>query len=205
MREELSRAPQTSTTLLDYCRRIIAAADRLDKLIHDSLNYTKVVLQDLPLEPVPLSKLLPSLIETYPNLQPDKADITIEDPLPTVLGEESLLTQCFSNLLGNAVKFVPPGSRPRVRVRAGTSGDFLRITIEDNGIGIPPQAQTRLFRMFERLSGDYEGTGVGLAIVRKVVQRMGGRVGAESEPNKGSRFWVELRPALGQDNSVVMH
>ena len=142
-----------------------------------------------------LSSLVHSLIETYPNLQPDKADISIEEPLPIVMGEESLLTQCFSNLLGNAVKFVPPGTRPQIRVSNTTTGALSRITVADNGIGIPAQAQHRLFGMFQRLTSGYEGTGIGLAIVRKVVERMGGKVGADSEPGKGSRFWVELRCA----------
>ncbi len=203
--------------LQDDCRRIITAAARLDKLIQDTLNYTKAVLREVPLQPVDLSVLLPALIESYPNLQSRNADITIENHLPVVLGEESLLTQCFSNLLGNAVKFVAKGVRPKVIIRAepiappagdgepakpataseSPNGQFVRITIADNGIGLPPQAQRRLFGMFERLTSDYEGTGIGLAIVRKVAERMGGRVGAESEPGKGSRFWVELRALNG--------
>src|SRR5262249_30896963 len=142
--------------------------------------------------PVDLSELVPSLLETYPNLHAEKADITIEGTLPVVLGEESLLTQCFSNLLGNAVKFVAPDTRPKILVRAQTTNGYTRITIEDNGIGIPAQAQDRLFGMFQRLTADYEGTGIGLAIVRKVVERMGGKVGAVSEPGKGSQFWVDL-------------
>ncbi|SPE57162.1 putative Histidine kinase [Verrucomicrobia bacterium] len=197
--EEVSTQKPSTPLLQDYCGRIVAAAGRLDKLILDSLNYTKAVLQQIPLQPVELSTLVASLIETYPNLQPDKADILVEGGLPVVWGEESLLTQCFSNLLGNAVKFVPPGVRPRVRVRALTSDGTARITIEDNGIGIVPEAQHRLFSMFERLTAGYEGTGIGLAIVRKVVERMGGKVGAESEAGKGSRFWVELR--LAQDRA----
>jgi signal transduction histidine kinase len=72
---------------------------------------------------------------------------------------------------------------------------FIRISIEDNGIGIPPSAQPRIFRMFQRLTHDHEGTGLGLAIVNKVVERMGGCVGVQSEPGKGSRFWIELRAA----------
>ena len=67
----------------------------------------------------------------------------------------------------------------------------MRVTVEDDGIGIPANAQSRLFGMFQKLDNRYEGTGIGLAIVRKVVERMGGKVGAESEPGKGSRFWVE--------------
>jgi signal transduction histidine kinase len=177
---------------------------------------------------VDLSVLVPSLIEIYPNLHPKHADITIENTLPTVLGEESLLTQCFSNLLGNAVKFVAEGVRPRILIRSEaapapegnvhitpalpgntpslyqSNGRFVRIVVEDNGIGIPLNAQSRLFGMFERLTSGYEGTGIGLAIVRKVAERMGGRVGAESEPGKGSRFWVDLR-AAGLTNTHGPH
>jgi PAS domain S-box-containing protein len=196
--DEVAQKPDSAPELLDSCRRIIASASRLDQLIQDALNYTKAVLQELPLHPVNLAQLIPSLIESYPNLQAEKADIKIEDPLPTVLGEESLLTQCFSNLLGNAVKFVAPGTRPQVSVRVDCSNGTARITIQDNGIGIPRESQRRLFGMFERLTTGYEGTGIGLAIVRKVVERMGGKVGVVSAPGEGSRFWVELRAAPSQ-------
>ena len=202
IQEGLSAAPNPSPELLDSCRRIIVSATRLDQLIKDALNYTKAVLQELPLHPVDLAKLIPSLIESYPNLQSDKAEILIEDPLPVVLGEESLLTQCFSNLLGNAVKFVAPGVRPRVRVRVESSGSTVTISVEDNGIGIPRDSRRRLFGMFERLTSGYEGTGIGLAIVRKVVERMGGKVGAESEPGHGSRFWVQLRSATAGESGL---
>ena len=193
--DEVSQKPDPSPELMDSCRRIIASAGRLDQLIQDALNYTKAVLQELPLHPVDLAQLIPGLIESYPNLQADKADIQIEDPLPIVLGEESLLTQCFSNLLGNAVKFVTPGTRPEVHIRVTSSGEIVRVMIQDNGIGIPRESQRRLFGMFERLTTGYEGTGIGLAIVRKVVERMGGKVGVDSAPGRGSRFWVELRAA----------
>ncbi len=126
-----------------------------------------------------------------------KTGIRVEGELPIVLGNEPLLAQCFSNLLGNAVKFVGAGVRPRVAVRAEFRDGVARIWVEDNGIGISPQAQKRLFGMFQKLDSDYEGTGVGLAIVRKVAERMGGKVGAESEPGRGSRFWVELQRVDG--------
>jgi PAS domain S-box-containing protein len=190
---ELSSHERASEELLDSCRRIITSAGRLDQLIQDALNYTKAVLQDRPLHPVDLARLVPGIIESYPNLQSDKADISIEDCLPVVLGEESLLTQCFSNLLGNAVKFVAPGVRPMVKINASEHNGTTRIIVSDNGIGISWESQRRLFGMFERLTSANEGTGIGLAIVRKVVERMGGKVGVESEPGKGSRFWIELR------------
>src|SRR5581483_1878642 len=137
-----------------------------DKMIQGCLNYTKTVLAELPLEPVDLEELVADLIETYPNLSPDKADITIAQPLPVVLGNEGLLTECFANLLGNAVKFVADGVRAQICVRSENFDSCARIIVEDNGIGIPTQAQERLFNMFERLTARYEGTGVGLAIVR---------------------------------------
>src|SRR5207342_3023164 len=101
-----------------------------------------------PLHAVDLSRLIPGLIESYPNLRSDKAEIVIEDALPVVMGEESLLTQCFSNLLGNAVKFVAAGTRPQVRVRVQNGSGTARIIIADNGIGIPQESQRRLFGMF---------------------------------------------------------
>jgi PAS domain S-box-containing protein len=192
---EDSTKPGPSSQSKEYCRRILAAAGRMDTLIRDALSFTRAVLQDLPLRPVNLSVLLRGIIETYPNLQPDLADIQIEGTLPVILGNESLLTQCFSNLLENAVKFVAADVRPCVRIWAQPNGTVARIWVQDNGIGIPDHAQPRLFGMFQKLDNQYEGTGIGLAIVRKVAQRMGGNVGVESQPGHGSRFWVELRTA----------
>jgi signal transduction histidine kinase len=188
--EQTSVAPPAETQ--EYTRRIIVAAKRLDKLIQDALHYTTVAQREVPLGPVDLSILVRDIVDTYPNFNPDKADILIAGRLPVVVGNDSLLTQCFSNLLGNAVKFVAPGVKPEVHVWAEVSDRSARIWIKDNGIGISKNAQARLFQMFQKLDAEYEGTGVGLAIVRKVVERMGGKVGVESEPGAGSRFWVEL-------------
>ncbi len=188
-----------SPATMDYCGRIIVGANRLDNLINDALNYTKAALREMPLQPVDLAKLVRGLVDTYPNLHAPRAEIRIDNDLPTVLGNESLLTQCFSNLLGNAVKFVAPGVRPHAWVRSEAGDNNVRIWVEDNGIGIPKHAHPRLFSMFQKLDNRYEGTGIGLAIVRKVVERMGGKVGVESEPDLGSRFWVELKAAKAED------
>ncbi len=158
------------------------------------------MLQELPAEPVNLGELIAGLVETYPNLQPDAAHIQVEPNLPVVLGNQAALVQCFSNLLGNAVKFRRPGSVPNVNVRCETvrpsqgedTGAFARIWIEDDGIGIAKHAQERIFQMFQRAAAEYEGTGIGLAVVRKSVERLGGKVGLESSEGSGSRFWVEL-------------
>jgi PAS domain S-box-containing protein len=193
---------------LDYIRRIREAANRLDRLITDALNYNEVVRHHSEPTDVELGKLLRGMLETYPNLHPDAADIDVEFKELLVLGNESLLTQCFGNLLGNATKFVAPAVKPRVRVWAEEKhgrvetpgkrhGHWVRIWVEDNGIGIPKEAQEKIFGMFQRLhrANEYPGTGIGLAIVRKAVERMGGQVALESEPGKGSRFWVELPKA----------
>jgi len=187
-----------SPVAIDYCRRIMTGAERLDHLIQDTLHYTKAALQDIQLQPVNLATFIPDLIQTYPNLQKENADISIVDPLPVVFGNDAFLTQCFANLLGNAVKFVAAGTRPKICVRAEIKNGTARIWIEDNGVGIPPGSQEQIFGMFHKLDRATEGTGIGLAIVRKVVERMQGQVGVESEPNRGSRFWVELKVAHSQ-------
>jgi signal transduction histidine kinase len=131
-------------------------------------------------------------------MAPDRATIEILGHLPEVLGHEPSLTQVVSNLLANAVKFVPPGKRPHVRVGFNETpvGSF-RLWFQDNGIGIPPERQQHLFGMFERVHTDqkFEGTGIGLAIVRKAMERMNGIAGVESDGISGSRFWIEL-PAV---------
>lgn len=182
----------------DYCARIAQAAHRLDALIQDALAYNRLVLQEVPMEPVDLMKLVTGILDTYPNLHADKAAVAIEGTLPVVIGNEALLTQCFSNLLGNAAKFVRPETPPRVRIWPENQGGSVRVWVEDNGIGIPENARNRLFKMFERIHPNYEGTGIGLAIVRKVVEQMGGSVGMEPGVS-GSRFWVQLRcPPAGR-------
>jgi signal transduction histidine kinase/Skp family chaperone for outer membrane proteins len=186
---------QISSEGRDYLRRIGVAAARMDRLITDALSYSGTVRQELPLEPVDVGALLRGIIESYPNLQAPLASVTLAGEFPRVLGNEAALTQCCANLLGNAVKFIEPGRTPHVRVSAERRGDWVRLWFEDDGIGIPEGMLTRVFGMFQRLSKNYEGTGIGLALVKKVVERLGGSVGVESELGRGSRFWLELKAA----------
>jgi signal transduction histidine kinase len=99
-----------------------------------------------------------------------------------VLANEAALTQCFSKLLNNALKFVAPGTKPRVRVSTERRGEMVRLWMADCGIGIAGRRQENIFDMFQRRDLSYESTGIGLTIVRKAVERMGGMAGAESEP-----------------------
>jgi PAS domain S-box-containing protein len=183
--------------------RIITAAKRMDALIVDALNYSKAVRQELPLVPIDVGKLLRGMLDTYPEFQSSREQIKVEWDIPLVMGNEAGLTQCLSNLLGNAVKFAQEGTSAQVRVWSELRDGWVRLWVEDNGIGIPESMLPRLFDMFSRGAGPQAGTGVGLALVRKVVARMGGRVGVESDLGKGSRFWVELKPAEGQRRTLT--
>jgi PAS domain S-box-containing protein len=173
-------------------RRIISAADRMDKLIQDVLDYSRVVRADLPLKAVDVERLLRGIVESYPQFQLPHGEIVIEGIFPRVLANEAALTQCISNLLSNPIKFVAPGVIPRVRVWAERREGRVHLFFEDNGIGIKPEWQEKIFAIFQQLSKSSEGTGIGLAIVKKAVHRMNGQVGVRSEPGKGSTFWLDL-------------
>lgn len=212
---EQTLGAQASPAVRDYLQRIRISSERMDALVLDALSYNRAVLENLPLESVDLGSLVEGIIRTYPDFQPPRARVWIEGSLPRVIGNKAGLTQVFSNLLGNAVKFVAPGVHPQVRIRSelpeeassrpnsasghGAPGRPVRVWVEDNGIGIPREWQHRIFDMFQRVQTGYEGTGIGLAIVRKMAERMGGRVGVDSEPGKGSRFWLELPQSAAPD------
>jgi PAS domain S-box-containing protein len=180
----------------NFLRLVMTSAERMDLLITDALNYSKAVRQELALMPVDTGVLLRGMLDSYPELQPSKANIEIQGGLPVVMGNEAGLTQCFSNLLNNAVKFVKAGQEPQIRIRAEQRDGWARIWVEDEGIGIAGTMLPRVFDMFARGHTSYEGTGIGLALVRKVMARMGGKAGVESEEGKGSRFWIELKLAI---------
>jgi PAS domain S-box-containing protein len=181
---------------LSYLRQIMRSAVRLDRLIQDVLSYTRVLHTKLPLERVDLDRLVRDLVESFPNGHPIKPEIRIKGILPHVQGHQALLAQCVSNLLSNGAKFVSPGTAPRLEVSAeARGGDSIRVWFKDNGIGIAPENHERIFRLFERIHpvAQFEGTGIGLTIVRKAVERMGAQAGFESELGKGSRFWIQLK------------
>ncbi len=188
-------ANKVDDTGKDYIRRITSSATRMDQLIQDVLTYSRVSRTEWKLSPIDLDELLEGIVESYPQLHSSASTIVIEKPIPHVLGNEAGLTQCFSNLLGNAVKFVAPGARPQIRVWAELKEKKVLLYIADNGIGIPAAYQNKIFGIFQRLNAEYEGTGIGLAIVKKAVERIGGDITVSSEAGKGSTFCVELLAA----------
>ena len=187
--------PKLDPENVDYLRRIAAAAQRMDRLIKDALNYIKIAHGEFEFTIIDLDQLINDIVRDYPALQQDQASLDIRHPLGRACGNVSLLTQCLSNLLSNAVKFVKPGSPAHVRVWSEPGADNrLRVVVEDEGIGIPQDSKDRIWGLFQRLHHErtYPGTGIGLSIARRAVERMLGRIDVESVPGQGSRFWVEL-------------
>jgi PAS domain S-box-containing protein len=179
----------------DYARRIEESAARMNDLIRDLLNYGQLNTQALSTGTVDLEKVFADVLaQLEKDILEKGARVRKRGRLPTMTGHSATLSAILSNLISNALKFVAPGVRPRIDVFAEERADWTRVSVADNGIGIAPQNRAKIFGVFQRLhSGEaYPGTGIGLAIVSKGVERMGGRVGLESELGKGSRFWFEL-------------
>lgn len=181
----------------DYLRRVMTAASRMERLIQEVLAFSRVSRHQLSVVAIDIAKVVRDLVHERPEFHAPRAQIEVSGPMLPVLGDMASVTQCLSNLLGNAVKFVDRGVTPHVRVTTERRGEFVRVNVTDNGIGIDEQSQKRLFTVFQRLATNavYEGTGLGLAIVRKAAERMGGGVGVLSSPGRGSTFWVELPAA----------
>ncbi len=177
-----------------YIEKMQSSAAKMDALICDLLKYATVGRQELVRSAVSLDdavRAVQSLLET--EIQHAGARIDIPTPLPAVNADPTLLTVVLQNLISNAIKFVAPGVPPHVEITATTEGGWAAVAITDNGLGIPAAARAQLFRMFERFHPEHPGTGIGLAIVHRAIERLGGRIRVESAPQgTGTRFWVEL-------------
>jgi PAS domain S-box-containing protein len=180
----------------DCATRIVNASERMDNLVQDLLIFSRLGHTTLELTGVSIAEVVrEAMSQLETELKARHALVEVIEPLPRVLAHSVTLAQILMNLIANGTKFVAKGVQPRVKVWAESDEKFVSIWVEDNGIGIPPEDQEKVFRVFERLhSADaYPGTGLGLAIVRKGVERMGGQAGLESEVGKGSRFWIRLQ------------
>jgi signal transduction histidine kinase len=177
-----------------YLERMQTSVTRMDALISGLLKYATVGRQSVQRGPVSLDEVLrdsTALLES--EIRERDAEVVAAGPLPVVMGDATMLQVVFQNLIGNGIKFVAPGVKPLVEVSHAIEDGQATIYFTDNGIGIPQESRDRVFRIFERFHQKHAGTGIGLAIVHRVMERLQGTIGVEPAPNgTGSRFWVQL-------------
>ncbi|MBU2490773.1 MAG: PAS domain-containing protein [Proteobacteria bacterium] len=197
----LSRTQDADPTSADYIRRMVSAAHRMQNLITSLLDYSRIITRAQPFSPVNLGQALEEALSNLEMLvQQTGGRVSTEGDLSEIEADASQMVQLFQNLVGNALKFHKPGEPPLVTVRAetGPAGRDrkreVRIAVQDNGIGLDEKYADRIFSPFQRLHGrsEYEGTGIGLAICRKIAERHGGSIEAQGRPGQGAVFTVIL-------------
>lgn len=187
--------PNLSAKARNCSERINKAAQFMDAMLIDLLTFSQISQQRLQLSQVNLEAMIEAVLA---RLRADSKEKNMREerigPWPRVLAHETTLHQVLYNLASNALKFVRPNTTPLLRFRTEQRPGVVRLWVEDNGIGIAPEHHSQLFQPFTRLNGErYAGTGIGLAIVQKGIERMAGTVGLESVLGEGSRFWIELK------------
>lgn len=184
----------------DWIRRIVQATLQMQTLIDDILEYSRIDTHARSFRPVAFAEVLQDTVNLLQTSIRDLGAVVTWDEPPTLTGDRSQLVQLMQNLIGNALKY--HGSEPpRVHVSARREGDGWVIGVRDNGIGIDPRYHERVFEIFRRLHSqrEYPGTGIGLAVCRRVVYRHGGRIWVESRPGEGSAFYFTIPMAAGPD------
>lgn len=181
-----------------YVANIVEASARMSRLIDDLLAYSRVGRRALSLRPILLEEVFRQVIrDLAPRIAAAHAQVTLPETLPTARGDATLLSQVFTNLLDNAILYHKPGTSPCILVSCQADNGHILISVRDEGIGIPLEYQEKIFNMFQRLHNEdtYPGTGIGLAIVKKSVELLGGRVWVQSAVNQGSTFYIMLHAA----------
>jgi signal transduction histidine kinase len=182
-------------TAKEYIAHALSGTRQMGTLIDDLLAYSRVGRDDRPLGPVPLDDVWDTAVEQLRASIDDAGARITRQELPVVHGDRGQLVQVFANIVGNAVKYRGEAA-PEVHAHATRVNGGWEVAVEDNGIGIDPAHHARIFEMFRRLhtEDEYEGTGVGLAMAKRIVERSGGDIRVESQPGAGSRFVVSLLP-----------
>ena len=185
----------------DWLHRVGAAADRMRMLVRDLLAYSRIATRASPFEQVSCNHIVDTAIANLQAAIEESGASVTRDDLPAVDGDYSQLTQLFQNLIGNGLKF-RSAEQPRVHIAVESKDDRWLFRVRDNGIGIDQELQEQVFEIFHRLhrSEDYEGTGIGLAVCRKVIRRHGGKIWVESTPNQGTTFFFTLLKADPRDD-----
>lgn len=189
----------------DFIHFAVDGAERMATLIADLLSYSRVTRRGKAFEPTDCEVVMEEVLANLEVAVTETGATVTHDPLPTVVADEVQLGRLLRNLIGNAIKYHGEAP-PKVHVSAEQTGGGWQFAVRDNGIGIEPQYHQRIFAIFQRLHArdEYEGTGIGLAIARKIVERHGGRIWVESEPGKGSTFYftVPRRESETDDEST---
>jgi len=178
----------------DFITFIVEGATRMQTLINDLLAFSRIGTRGKPFALVECENVLQAAKENLDVAIAESGATITHDPLPALVADATQLTQLFQNLLGNAIKFRRPGEAPRIHVSSKRQDGGWRLSVQDNGLGIDPQYFDRIFIIFQRLHGrdKYAGTGIGLAICKKIVERHGGRIWVESERGEGSTFYFVI-------------
>ena len=180
----------------------VDGANRMQTLINDLLAYSRVGTRGKPLTPTDCTFVLEQLLMNLEVAIDESGAVVTHDPLPTVMADGSQLAQVFQNLIGNAIKFKGE-EPPRIHIAVEQRGGEWVFSVADNGIGIDPESFDRIFEIFQRLHGrdEYSGTGIGLAVCKKLVERHGGRMWVESESGQGSTFYFTIPAKASGDRS----
>ncbi|HEV3026739.1 MAG TPA: hybrid sensor histidine kinase/response regulator [Planctomycetota bacterium] len=193
LREEYSGKPFDQLGQ-DYASRVEQGAQQMDSLIQELLSLCRIAQRAVHLEKVDPGSIIKDVLDRKAPLLHGKCDVDVSATIPPIRGDRELLHHAISHLVSNAATFSKPRVRSQIRIKYEPRPGKVRLWVEDNGIGIPREYHDRIFGAFERLHDGvgFPGAGMGLAIVKTAMERMGGRVGVESEPGVGSRFWIEL-------------
>lgn len=185
----------------EFIAYAVSGVTRMQALINDLLAYSRVNSRGNPFEPVDSSFIVDQVLSNLQEAVGDSSAVVTYDALPTVLSDSMQLTQLFQNLIGNAIKFHGENP-PLIHLSAEQRADDWLFSIRDNGIGVDPQYAERIFLLFQRLHSrhEYPGTGIGLAVCKRIVERHGGSIWVDSEPGKGSTFYFTI-PMEGDSQS----
>jgi len=178
----------------DYLERMLNSATRMRLLINDLLTFSRITTKAQPFVPIDLERIVKEVVSDLEVRILQTGGRVELYPLPVVEGDAVQMRQLFQNLIGNALKFRKPDEPPVVTLGATNLGSFVEVTVRDNGIGFEEVYLDRIFEVFQRLHSrqEYEGTGMGLAICKKIVERHGGSITAKSAPGGGATFIVKL-------------
>jgi len=187
-----------------YVFRIVRATQRMQALIDDLLEYSRVGSSGHRFEKAALEDALADSLVMLDSVVQESGAVITHDKLPELIFDPSQITQVFQNLIGNSIKYMPAGSKPAIHVAAVVENGLCKVTVRDNGIGISKKHQERIFDIFRRLhtQTEYAGTGIGLALCRRIVQRHGGRIWVESELGAGSEFHFVIPETPPAEDSV---